>query len=104
MKQTKEQLLKIITIIELKLERVTLKDTIRLREFSKAFDWYKPRGQFNSYGEKEPITPSWEQIFVKTGKLLAAERRHNFTSLEGRVFELETKLQEPSATNETKNI
>lgn len=61
------------------------------QEFAKAFHWYEPRKQYD-YGEpSKPRTPSWEEIFVEMGKILAAR---DFRDFEGNVSELECKLQD----------
>lgn len=41
-------------------------------EFAKAFDWFK---NYNTYGGQEavPKEPTWPEIYVQIGKLLAAK-------------------------------
>ena len=63
----------------------------RLRqEFAKAFSWYKNRGAYD-YSEAEPKKPTWEQIFVEVGKLLA---RLNAYDMEGNISELECAVEQ----------
>lgn len=49
-------------------------DERKRKEFAKAFGWYE-QGNSYSLGYKEtPRLPSWEEIFVKLGKLLANKK------------------------------
>jgi len=54
---------------------VLLENDIRRRkEFAKAFKWTKNIQYLGmSHIEHEPQLPSWEEIFVQTGKLLVLE-------------------------------
>lgn len=63
-------------------------DEHRRKEFAKAFRWHKqPKPYSGVYDEPpEPILPSWEQIWVNLGTLLAAR---NFIDFEDNVSELE---------------
>ena len=108
-KQTKEQLLSEVSKLETQLrERTECLERVR-KEFAKAFNWYR---RPNPYGSEnnEAMLPSWEQIFVEVGKLLAAR---TFYNLEGNVSELECKLEDlekrllkkyPDFYETTKNI
>lgn len=58
----------------------------RLKEFAKAFGW-KKNSSYNS--ENDPIIPSWEQVFVKIGELLAA---NTFVNLLSDLHRLEDKI------------
>lgn len=89
-RQTREQLL---------IEAAKLRDSHagwvsgderRRKEFAKAFNWRKPKEMY-SPGENEPSVPTWEQIFVEVGKLLAAR---NFYDFEGNISELECKFED----------
>src|SRR3990167_2039173 len=64
-------------------------DDRRRKEFAKAFSWRKPQEMY-SPRDNEPATPTWEQIFVEIGKLLAAR---TFYDLEGNVSELEYAIK-----------
>ena len=88
MKQTKEELQKRITELEVKYrERTDYLERVRI-EFAKAFSWYK----LQIYGgERELRLPSWEEIFTHVGTLLAAR---NFYDFEGNISELGCKLEE----------
>ena len=66
------------------------KDERIRKEFAKAFAWNKQK-ELYSGGMDEPATPTWEQIFIEVGKLLAAR---TFYDLEGNVSELECKLED----------
>ena len=58
------------------------------KEFARAFGWSKPKRQYDS-GDAELYEPTWVEIFVELGKLLAAR---NFKSFEGRISELEVTV------------
>jgi hypothetical protein len=60
------------------------------KEFAKAFNWYSKRGPYDNYDDTKPRLPSWEEIFVELGKILATR---DFRDIEGNVSELEYKLQ-----------
>ena len=90
MKQTNEQLLIELTKIKQSHEEWVAGDLNRRREFARAFGWNKPKRQFN-YGDAELYEPTWVEIFVKLGKLLAAK---NFTDFEGNISELECRLDD----------
>jgi len=87
MKQTKEQMIEEVAKLKHDNERLILQDQLKRKEFAKAFGWYtsKPYG-----GDKEVSLPTWEQIFVNLGTLLAAK---NFMDYEGNISELECKLE-----------
>lgn len=91
--QTRDELLSDVAILK-GANNEWLEADKRIRtEFAKAFRWYKqPRPYSGGYNEPpEPILPSWEQVWVNLGTLLAAR---NFMDLEGNVSELEVGLQE----------
>lgn len=46
--------------------------TIR-QEFAKAFGWYKDKMHYQDINT--PKTPSWEEIFVEVGRLLAKQSK-----------------------------
>ena len=53
------------------------------QEFAKAFGWGKRTNSMYSQSEWEYENPSWEQIFVKVGKLiLRAEDKKNLEEFE----------------------
>ena len=102
MKQTKEQLVK--ENIKLNSENLAWDklDVGRRKEFAKAFNWWKLQTIYD-YGDREPLLPSWEEIFVEVGKLLAARTFYDF---EGNISELECAvkdLQEKLNKNLTEN-
>lgn len=71
MKQTKEQFIEQVAELKHDNERLLLSDQLIRKEFAKAFSWYKSQGQF-SYSDRELRLPTWEEIFVELGKVLAA--------------------------------
>jgi len=93
MKQTKEKLIEELANIKHDYENLLLKDQLNRKEFAKAFSWHKqPKPYSGAYNEPpEPILPSWEQIWVNLGTLLAAR---NFMDFEGNLSELECKLED----------
>lgn len=92
MKQSKEQILIELTKIKQSYENLISKDERIRKEFAKAFYWHKqPKPFSGAYNEpSEPILPSWEQIWVNLGTLLAAR---NFMDIEGNVSKLEIRLE-----------
>ena len=93
MKQSKEQLLIELTKIRESHAGWVEGDERKRKEFAKAFKWHKqPRPYSGGFNEPaEPILPSWEQIWVNLGTLLAAR---NFMDYEGNISELECKLED----------
>jgi len=57
------------------------------KEFAKAFDWYDADSNYG-YGSltKKLRSPSWEQIFVEIGRLLANQ---TFETINSRLLDLE---------------
>ena len=93
MKTTKEQLIAEVAKLRQSHGEWVDGDEQKRKEFAKAFRWYKqPKPYSGAYNEPpEPVLPSWEQIWVNLGTLLAAR---NFMDIEGNVSELEMKLQD----------
>mgnify|MGYP001604636301 CR=1 FL=1 len=90
--KTKEQLIEEVANLTHDNERFILQDQIHRKEFAKAFSWHKKQKSYlGTYNEPpEPILPSWEQIWVNLGTLLAAR---NFMDYKGNISELECKLE-----------
>lgn len=65
-------------------------DLNRRKEFARAFGWNKPKKQYD-YGSAELYEPTWIEIFVELGKLLASR---NFTEYEGNISALECRLDD----------
>lgn len=63
------------------------KDDLIRREFAKAFSLYQEKSPYDH--SRELRLPTWEEIFVEIGKLLAAR---TFYDLEGNVSELEHRI------------
>lgn len=97
MRETREQLIERAADLKHDNERLTTADQIIRREFAKAFSWYETTPNFGY--ERKPLVPSWEQIFVEIGKLLAAR---TFYSLEGNVSELECAVEQIKRDLQTK--
>ena len=90
--KTKEQMLEEIANLKHENEQYVTNDQLKRKEFAKAFRWHKQSNPYSGSNEPpEPILPSWEQVWVNLGTLLAAR---NFMDLEGNVSELEFKLQD----------
>lgn len=56
----------------MKEEIQNLKDKdLRIRkEFAKAFKWFESSNAYHE--ERDPLSPTWEEIFTQLGKLLAS--------------------------------
>lgn len=89
---SKEELILANAELKHQNEQYLLKDQLIRKEFAKAFKWNKqPNPYSGAYNEPpEPILPSWEQVWVNLGTLLAAR---NFMDYEGNISELECKLE-----------
>ena len=85
---TKEELLKQNGEAFQRLEAVSVKDKEIRQEFARAFNWKKPTGMYAS--DVEFLNPSWNQIFIKIGKLQATQ---SFYDLQGSVTELYRQMQ-----------
>lgn len=68
----------------------TSKDEHIRTEFARAFGWYKSQGNFSVYGESTPRLPTWEEIFIETGRLL---NRSQILSDTQHIKSLETQFQ-----------
>lgn len=101
---TKEELQKSNTQLKMELdltkannvkikEGFEMSDKNRRTEFAKAFGWKKK----NSYGSmnEDWYLPTWEEIFIEQGKLLASRTFKNYMDdvqdLHNRVIQLEMK-------------
>ena len=89
MRKTHEELIAEIARLEQSNKEWADAGERRRKEFAKAFSWRKPQEMY-SPRDNEPATPTWEQIFVEIGKLLAAR---TFYDLEGNVSELEYAIK-----------
>ncbi len=89
MKQSKEQLVIELAKIRESHEGWVAGDESHRREFAKAFAWYKKSAQFD-YGERDIRTPTWPEIYVELGKILACR---DFRNLEGKVSDLEMMIR-----------
>ena len=64
-----ERLVKENAVLTETTEKLQTNDQMRRQEFSKAFNWYQKQVMYDS--DRKLILPSWEQIFIELGKLLA---------------------------------
>ena len=71
---TKESLIEQVAELKHENEKYLTNDQLRRKEFAKAFSWRKSQGMYDHQGENEPSLPTWEQIFVEIGKLLANQK------------------------------
>ena len=80
MKHTKEQLLIEVTRLRDSHGSWVISDEHRRKEFAKAFDWYEVKNSSYGYSDnkKEYRTPTWEEIWIKIGKLLANQKALNY--------------------------
>ncbi len=74
MKQTKEQVQAELIEAKVNLESYVEGDKGVRREFAKAFDWFSEKKSYESYSDRKQLEPSWSEIFVRVGKLLAAQK------------------------------
>ena len=77
-------------------------DLTRRKEFARAFGWNKPQKMYDY--AKELYEPTWTEIFVELGKLLAGR---DFRDYEGNVSELECRiesLEKKTSSGEVKEI
>lgn len=99
-KISKEELLIANAELKKEAERWASADERRRREFAKAFSWFKTRGYGGYNSEQEPLTPSWEQVFVNVGYLCAQRDFRNYegniSELEHAVADIQSKLNPPS--------
>ncbi len=99
MKKLKIDLEKQNNIILGRNERLESEDKNLRREFAKAFDWCLSRETRFGYSEtKELKSPTWEEIFVEIGKLLAKQKALEYiTDVENlrlRLYQLEVDFKE----------
>ncbi len=78
-KVTKEELVAKCERLELLNEKMAATDSVRRKEFGKAFHF------------RDALVPSWEEIFVEVGKLLATR---DFRDFEGNISGIECHLED----------
>lgn len=86
MNKTKEQLIIEVTKLRDSHANWVSMDERRRREFAKAFSWSKESFYNN---EKNWKLPSWEEIFIEVGKLLA---KQNYSDFSRELINLKTNL------------
>lgn len=85
----KEELKKRVAVLEGELKKATLGDTRIREEFAKAFNWYEPKGMYDS--DRKLKLPTWEEIFVALGKKLV---RLDCYDMEGNISELKCAVDD----------
>jgi hypothetical protein len=85
---TKEQLIAEMAKLRQSYERLVSGDERKRKEFAKAFNWMK---EVYGYNERDALCPTWEQIFIETGKLLAVRAFYDF---EGNISELDRTIED----------
>lgn len=94
---TKEELIIENARLQSELGSAEMNDTRLRREFAKAFKWFNPKGVYDSHGETDPITPTWEQVFIKVGGLIERDSKFqmaaNYERVEKIVQSLETRVE-----------
>ena len=82
-KKTKEELIIKVAQLEQKINYSASEDLELRQEFAKAFNWGESKQDYGYSSKKwEVANPSWEQIFIEVGKLLA---KKDFRNLENDV-------------------
>lgn len=102
MKQKKEDLLIELAKISQSHEELVSGDERKRKEFAKAFDWKK----FSNYSystSTDYVIPSWEEIFVEVGKLLARKDVYDYENRFRGIESIVQRIQdEMDAEKETK--
>ncbi|MFA6314949.1 MAG: hypothetical protein WC648_01085 [Candidatus Paceibacterota bacterium] len=85
----KEELLKKIGGLELQVKTLEEFQIEQLKELAKAFNWKKPTRSYGSYDEGEAKLPTWGEVFVEIGRLLAKQKYiENMERIDGFDFRL----------------
>jgi len=96
---TKEELLKQNALLAKEIEEYGEANKRRRREFAKSFGWFEKSRVYNFGEEGEARLPSWEEIFVEIGKLLAvdksSQRDEIMNDIGNKLMELENKISAP---------
>ena len=92
-KITKETLLKENILLKERNENLNEFQTKQLKELARAFNW-KVSGRYDQFSEprfSEPRIPTWGEVFVEIGKLIAIRDFRNF---EGNISELMVQIED----------
>lgn len=99
MTKTKEELIKEVAGLEVSNKYLVDANNLRLKDFAKAFGWYKKDFYSN---EKELRLPSWPEVFIELGRLMAARddrdrsiKIENIESQLGELYQDIYKLRNP---------
>jgi len=93
MKKTNQELITENAELQERLKFADNRDETIRKEFAKAFHW---KSQRNQYSDPEIKLPSWQEIFVETGKLISLR---DFRDFEGNVSELGEMINRLSSEN-----
>jgi hypothetical protein len=88
--KTKEELVAELAVLKQEIESRNENNKALRKEFARAFGWNKPRKQYD-YGDPEIYDPTWTEIFVELGKILANK---DFRNLEENVRNFDFQLRE----------
>ncbi len=69
--ETREQLLIKLSAVEALTSGLNAEDLRIRKEFAKAFGWFESTGFRDSISSPNAKSPTWSQIFIELGKLLA---------------------------------
>jgi hypothetical protein len=86
---TKQAYVELNAKLSKKAEDLAAQDTIIRTEFARAFAWYE-KTLYHTDTPK-PRLPSWQEVFIEVGKLMAARTFYDF---DGNIAELEYKAEE----------
>lgn len=90
-KRTKEELIQDNAQLCSNVAELETRDERRRKDFAQAFNWHEERNPYGGHdSRREPRVPSWAEIFIELGKILAAR---TFMDFEGNISELEVKLE-----------
>lgn len=81
---------------ELKIVDYKEEDERIRKEFAKAFGWFEREGYYGD--NKKARTPTWEEIFIETGKTLAAR---DFRDFEVELSVLQMKIERLETSTRT---
>jgi len=90
---TKEEFIEEKAKLEKMNEHFVAQDKNIRTEFAKAFNWYKEKKRFDyDDDDKEFYLPSWQEIFVEIGKLLAKKKEISDFHIANRLSDIDTRM------------
>lgn len=87
---TKEELIAKVATLEVSVKSYQDSDEVRRTQFARAFEWFKD-GKMYDWQERSVEIPSWAQIFVNTGHLLA---QRDFKNNQDIIREMRIEIEE----------